>query len=184
MEGLIFRMLRYVTSGWSFIYLTISQLRIYFTFYTKVLNNLNNLSIKYMQPSLICNKTANLLYRRVACKHFHENVTFYIQCTRSVWTYKYMNRKPRALVRGKLDHCQNTNTYQTDCHFVNDPVSRSVQFVTLNDWRCHITLARVIVYLLNNISSTNIRTSHFPQKFLTIQSTIYQLNTCNHLNLQ
>ena len=40
-----------VTCGWSFIYLTISEVRIYLTFSTNVLNNLNNLSVKYIQPS-------------------------------------------------------------------------------------------------------------------------------------
>ena len=41
----------HVTCEWSFIYLTISQVRVYFTFFTNVLNNLNNLSVTYIQPS-------------------------------------------------------------------------------------------------------------------------------------
>ena len=47
----------------------------------------------------------------------------------SLGVYEYMNRKPRASVQGKLDHCQNANTYQTDklhaaplLHFANDLV--------------------------------------------------------------
>ena len=56
----------YVMSGWSFIYLKISQVRIYFKFSTKALNNLNNLSIKIRYTTkLIRNKKANLFYHRV-----------------------------------------------------------------------------------------------------------------------
>ena len=44
------------------VYLTTSQGRIYFTFSTNVLNNLNNLSIKYIQPSYFTVECQELLH--------------------------------------------------------------------------------------------------------------------------
>ena len=83
-------------------------------------------------------------------KHIHENVTFYIQRVqfRRVWIYEWKTMP-------KYQHVSNWSP-KINCMPHRDSILLvtqycSVQFVTLNDWRCHITLARVIVYLLNNL---------------------------------